>query len=94
MALFDINKIQDKKNHFIIEKIIPEKKVGSIHVLNTQEQIEKGTVVKCATPNEQESELEIGDVVFFPYNVGSAIEWNKKEYLIIKEDDILGKEEI
>ena len=92
MKLFDITLIGTTKNQYIIEKIEPEKVKNGIILTNTATEIEKGIVVKCATPVPTDSELKIGDVVFFQNHVGNEITWNKKSYLIIKEEDILGTE--
>ncbi len=75
----------------------PEKSSGGIYIPDSaKEKPQKGEVI-AAGPGRitddgklQKMEIKVGDVVLFEKYSGSKINIENEEYLIIKEDDILG----
>ncbi len=75
----------------------PEKSSGGLYIPDTaKEKPQKGEVV-AAGPGKitddgklQKMEIKIGDVVLFEKYSGSKINIDNEEFLIIKEDDVLG----
>jgi len=75
----------------------PEKSAGGLYIPDTaKEKPQKGEVI-AAGPGRvtddgklQKMEIKTGDVVLFEKYSGSKINIDDVEYLIIKEDDILG----
>ncbi len=75
----------------------PEKSAGGLYIPDTaKEKPQKGEVI-AAGPGRvtddgklQKMEIKMGDVVLFEKYSGSKINIDDVEYLIIKEDDILG----
>lgn len=75
----------------------PEKSSGGLYIPDSaKEKPQKGEVI-AAGPGRvtddgklQKMEIKIGDVVLFEKYSGSKINIDNTEYLIIKEDDILG----
>ncbi len=65
-----------------------EKTAGGIYVPDVaKEKPQKGTVEAIGS---EVKELKVGDVVLFEKYSGSKIKLDDVEYLIIKEEDILG----
>ncbi len=65
-----------------------EKTAGGIYVPDVaKEKPQKGTVEAVGS---EVKEVKVGDVVLFDKYSGSKIKINDVEYLIIKEEDILG----
>ncbi|MCX7912987.1 MAG: co-chaperone GroES [Thermodesulfovibrionales bacterium] len=65
-----------------------EKTAGGIYVPDVaKEKPQKGTVEAVGS---EVKEVKVGDVVLFDKYSGSKIKLNDVEYLIIKEEDILG----
>ncbi|UCG78878.1 MAG: co-chaperone GroES [Nitrospirota bacterium] len=65
-----------------------EKTAGGIYVPDTaKEKPQKG---KVEAVGPEVKELKIGDTVFFDRYSGSKVNIDNTEYLIIKEEDILG----
>lgn len=65
-----------------------EKTAGGIYVPDVaKEKPQKGTVVAVGS---EVKELKVGDAVLFDKYSGSKIKLDDVEYLIIKEEDILG----
>jgi len=78
----------------------PEKSAGGIFIPETaKEKPQKGEVIAVGSGKitddgkVQAMEVKIGDVVLFEKYSGSKINMDNEEYLIIREDDILGIEE-
>ena len=78
----------------------PEKSAGGIFIPETaKEKPQKGEVIAVGSGKitddgkVQAMEVKIGDVVLFEKYSGSKINMDGDEYLIIREDDILGIEE-
>jgi len=65
-----------------------EKTAGGLYVPDVaKEKPQKGTI---AAVGSEVKELKVGDVVLFEKYSGSKTKLNDVEYLIIKEEDILG----
>ena len=78
----------------------PEKSAGGIIIPETaKEKPQKGEIIAVGSGKitddgkVQAMEVKIGDIVLFEKYSGSKINMDKEEYLIIREDDILGIEE-
>jgi len=75
----------------------PEKSSGGLFIPDTaKEKPQKGEVI-AAGPGRitddgklQKMDVNVGDVVLFEKYSGSKINIDNEEYLIIKEDDVLG----
>ncbi len=75
----------------------PEKSSGGIFIPDTaKEKPQKGEIIAVGPGRVtedgklQKMELKVGDVVLFEKYSGSKINIDEQEYLIIREDDILG----
>jgi chaperonin GroES len=75
----------------------PEKSSGGLYIPDTaKEKPQKGEVI-AAGPGKitddgklQKMDVKVGDIVLFEKYSGSKINIDNEEYLIIKEDDVLG----
>jgi chaperonin GroES len=75
----------------------PEKSSGGLYIPDSaKEKPQKGEVI-AAGPGRitddgklQKIDIKVGDVVLFEKYSGSKIQLDNEEYLIIKEDDVLG----
>jgi chaperonin GroES len=75
----------------------PEKSAGGLYIPDTaKEKPQRGEIVAVGSGKVtedgkvQKMEVKVGDVVLFEKYSGSKINIDDTEYLIIKEDDILG----
>jgi chaperonin GroES len=75
----------------------PEKSTGGIYIPDTaKEKPQIGEVVAVGSGRAtddgkvQKMEVKVGDVVLFDKYSGSKINMDDTEYLIIREDDVLG----
>jgi len=75
----------------------PEKSAGGIYIPDTaKEKPQKGEVIAVGPGKVtddgkvQKMEVKVGDTVLFEKYSGSKINIDNIEYLIIREDDILG----
>lgn len=75
----------------------PEKSSGGIYIPDTaKEKPQKGEVVAVGAGKVtddgklQKMEIKVGDTVLFEKYSGSKINIDDTEYLIIREDDVLG----
>ena len=75
----------------------PEKSSGGLYIPDSaKEKPQKGEII-AAGPGRitddgklQKMDIKVGDVVLFEKYSGSKIQLDDAEYLIIKEDDVLG----
>jgi chaperonin GroES len=75
----------------------PEKSSGGLYIPDSaKEKPQKGEII-AAGPGRitddgklQKMDIKVGDVVLFEKYSGSKINIDNEEYLIIKEDDVLG----
>jgi chaperonin GroES len=75
----------------------PEKSAGGLFIPETaKEKPQKGEVVAAGSGRMTEDgklhamEVKVGDIVLFEKYAGSKINMDNIEYLIIREDDVLG----
>ena len=75
----------------------PEKSAGGLFIPDTaKEKPQRGEIVAVGSGKitddgkVQKMEVKVGDIVLFEKYSGSKINIDDTEYLIIKEDDILG----
>jgi chaperonin GroES len=75
----------------------PEKSSGGIYIPDTaKEKPQKGEIVAVGAGKVTEDgklqamEVKVGDEVLFEKYAGSKINMDDTEYLIIREDDVLG----
>jgi chaperonin GroES len=75
----------------------PEKSIGGLYIPDTaKEKPQKGEVVATGPGKVtddgkvQKMDVKVGDIVLFDKYSGSKISIEDQEYLIIKEEDILG----
>jgi chaperonin GroES len=75
----------------------PEKSSGGLYIPDTaKEKPQKGEVVAVGPGRvtedgkQQAMEVKVSDVVLFEKYAGSKINLDNTEYLIIREDDVLG----
>ncbi len=75
----------------------PEKSAGGLYIPDSaKEKPQKGEVVSAGAGRItddgklQAMEVKVGDVVLFEKYAGSKINIDSTEYLIIREDDVLG----
>ena len=75
----------------------PEKSAGGLYIPDTaKEKPQKGEVIAVGTGKItddgklQKMEIKVGDKVLFEKYSGSKINIDETEYLIIREDDVLG----
>ena len=78
----------------------PEKSAGGIFIPETaKEKPQRGEIIAVGSGKitddgkVQAMEVKVGDIVLFEKYSGSKINMDNVEYLIIREDDILGIEE-
>jgi chaperonin GroES len=75
----------------------PEKSAGGIYIPDTaKEKPQKGEVIAVGPGKVSEDgktrpmDVKVGDIVLFEKYSGSKVHIDDQEYLIIREDDILG----
>jgi chaperonin GroES len=75
----------------------PEKSAGGLYIPDSaKEKPQKGEVISVGTGKItddgklQKMEIKVGDKVLFEKYSGSKINIDETEYLIIREDDVLG----
>lgn len=89
-------KLKPLSDHIVIESVVEEKKKGGIILPETveKERSEKGRVVavgpgKFKDGKRMPLEVKKGDIVLFTKYSPNEVKVDGKEYLIIKEEDIL-----
>jgi chaperonin GroES len=90
-------KIKPLHDHILVERIEEETKKGSIIIPDTaKEKPQQGKVIAAGEGRRDEKgnripmEVKKGDVILFGKYSGNEIKIDDKEYLIIREDDVLG----
>lgn len=92
-----MSKIQPLSDHILVEPLREEKKKGGIILPETveKERSEKGKVVAVG-PGKRDKDgkrvpidIKKGDVVLFTKYSPNEVKVDGKEYLVIKEDDVL-----
>ncbi|KPJ72541.1 molecular chaperone GroES [candidate division TA06 bacterium DG_78] len=90
-------KIKPLHDHILVERIEEEIKKGGIIIPDTaKEKPQQGKVIAVGDGRRDEKGSKIplavkkGDLILFGKYSGSEIKLADKEYLIIREDDILG----
>ncbi len=90
-------KIQPLSDHVLVEPVREEKKKGGIILPDTveKERSEKGKVVAVGPGKRDKDgkriplEVKKGDVVIFTKYSPNEVKMDGKDYLVIREDDIL-----
>lgn len=89
--------IKPLSDHILVEPLREEKKKGGIILPDTieKERSEKGKIIAVGPGKKDKDgkrllmDVKKGDVVLFTKYSPSEIKVNGKEYLVIREDDIL-----
>lgn len=92
-----MSKLRPLSDHVVIEPVVEEKKKGGIILPETveKERSEKGRVITVGPGKLDKDgkrvplEVKKGDIVLFTKYSPNEVKVDNKEYLIIKEDDIL-----
>lgn len=82
--------IQPVKDNILLEKVQVENVSKSGIILSSENKDEKNVAAVLAVGNDVK-EIVKGDKVIFESYKTTKIEYENKEYLIIKEENILGK---
>lgn len=82
--------IQPVKDNILLEKVQVENVSKSGIILSSESKDEKNIAAVLAVGNDV-NEIVKGDKVIFESYKTTKIEYDNKEYLIIKEENILGK---
>lgn len=90
-------KIKPLHDHILVERIEEEVKKGGIIIPDTaKEKPQQGKIIAVGEGRRDDKgnkiplEVKAGDIILFGKYSGSEIKIVDKEYLIIREDDILG----
>ena len=90
-------KIKPLHDHILVERIEEEVKKGGIIIPDTaKEKPQQGKIIAVGDGRRDEKGNKIplvvkkGDIILFGKYSGNEIKLVDKEYLIIREDDILG----
>ncbi|MGD9379236.1 MAG: co-chaperone GroES [candidate division WOR-3 bacterium] len=90
-------KIKPLYDHILVERIEEEVKKGGIIIPDTaKEKPQQGKVIAVGSGRRDEKgnrmalEVKKGDTILFGKYAGTEIKIEEKDYLIIREDDILG----
>ena len=90
-------KIKPLHDHILVERVEEEMKKGGIIIPDTaKEKPQQGKVVAVGDGRRDEKgnkiplEVKKGDTILFGKYAGNEIKLVDKEYLIIREDDVLG----
>ncbi|MGQ9465835.1 MAG: co-chaperone GroES [bacterium] len=89
--------IKPLHDHILVERIEEEVKKGGIIIPDTaKEKPQQGKVIEVGDGRRDEKgnriplEVKKGDIILFGKYAGSEVKIEDKEYLIIREEDILG----
>jgi chaperonin GroES len=90
-------KIKPLHDHILVERIEEDTKKGSIIIPDTaKEKPQQGKVIAAGEGRRDEKgnripmEVKKGDVILFGKYSGNEIKIDEIEYLIIREEDVLG----
>jgi chaperonin GroES len=90
-------KIKPLHDHILVERIEEETKKGSIIIPDSaKEKPQQGKVIAAGEGRRDEKgnripmEVKKGDVILFGKYSGNEIKIDETEYLIIREEDVLG----
>ena len=90
-------KIKPLYDHILVERIEEEMKKGGIIIPDTaKEKPQQGKVIAVGSGRRDDKgnriplEIKKGDTILFGKYAGTEIKIEEKDYLIIREDDILG----
>ncbi|MCK4755580.1 co-chaperone GroES [candidate division WOR-3 bacterium] len=90
-------KIKPLHDHILVERVEEEVKKGGIIIPDTaKEKPQQGKIIAVGDGRRDEKGNKIplivkkGDIILFGKYSGNEIQLVDKEYLIIREDDILG----
>ncbi len=90
-------KIRPLYDHILVERIEEEVKKGGIIIPDTaKEKPQQGKVIAVGNGRKDEKgnriplEVKKGDIILFGKYAGTEVKIEDGEYLIIREDDILG----
>lgn len=90
-------KIKPLHDHILVERIEEEVKKGGIIIPDTaKEKPQQGKVIAIGSGRKDEKgnriplEVKKGDTILFGKYAGTEMKIEEKEYLIIREDDVLG----
>ncbi|NLI99440.1 co-chaperone GroES [bacterium] len=89
-------KIKPLQDRILVERVEEEEMVGGIIIPDTaKEKPQKGTVIAVGPGRKDENgkliplELKKGDTVLFNKYAGTEIKVEGKEYLLMREDDVM-----
>ncbi|MCX7994868.1 MAG: co-chaperone GroES [candidate division WOR-3 bacterium] len=89
--------IKPLHDHILVERIEEEVKKGGIIIPDTaKEKPQQGRVIEVGDGRRDEKgnriplDVKKGDIILFGKYAGSEVKIEDKEYLIIREDDVLG----
>ena len=90
-------KIKPLYDHILVERMEEEVKKGGIIIPDTaKEKPQQGKVIAVGSGrrddkgNRMALEVKKGDTILFGKYAGTEVKIEEKDYLIIREDDILG----
>ncbi len=90
-------KIKPLHDHILVERVEEEMKKGGIIIPDTaKEKPQQGKVIAVGDGRRDDKgnkipmEVKKGDMILFGKYAGNEIKLVEKEYLIIREDDVLG----
>ncbi len=93
-------KIKPLQDRILVERMEEEESVGGIIIPDTaKEKPQKGKVIETGPGRKDDKgsliglELKSGDTVLFNKYAGTEIKVEGKEYLLMREDDVLAKVE-
>ncbi len=89
--------IKPLHDHILVERIEEEVKKGGIIIPDTaKEKPQQGKVIEVGDGRRDEKgnriamDVKKGDIILFGKYAGSEVKIEDKEYLIIREEDVLG----
>jgi len=89
--------IKPLHDHILVERIEEEIKKGGIIIPDTaKEKPQQGKVIEVGDGRRDDKgnriplDVKKGDIILFGKYAGSEVKIEDKEYLIIREDDVLG----